>query len=345
MEEGLALTGELWTRHWHLLCHRSELSASRAFARFDILGAEVVAFNDGGSVVVFDNRCPHRGARIFVEDHGARRFVCPYHGWSFANGRVFVGNKEAFAHCDLSGLDLRRLRIEWLGDFLFVSWDPAASLLDQLGGVADIVERISYSIDRRTDYNAYAYECDWRIGLENALEPYHVSMIHPESLGTLDLQRGRNEYFGRNSIWFSEVGAERTSRRLKSLGRMFDLGYQFEGYMSIYMFPFTMISSTFGYSYSLQNFFPSATAERTHFYSRLLTSRLREGVKPELLESFFESSAALNRQTFDEDHVICKRVPLDSWSEATPRVWSQDEEKLVHFRQSYAAFRAERAGS
>ena len=312
----------LWEEHWHLLCHRSELTAARDFVRFSVGGKEVAVFHDGASIVAFDNRCPHRGTRIFEANYGNQRFVCPYHGWSYAKGRLFVAAKETFDHCRIEEADLNRLRAEWLGDFLFVSRRPRAALAVQLAGIASLLETISTGIAARLDFNSFDYECDWKIAVENALEPYHVAGIHPNTLNTLELQPGRNDYFGRNSIWHSQIGNARADKMLKSLGRRFALPYQYEGYMSIYMFPFTMLSSTYGYSYSLQSFLPSPASERTHFVSRLLSSRLADGVKPELLASFFESSAALNRATFDEDHEICKRVPADSWSQAEPRFWS-----------------------
>jgi phenylpropionate dioxygenase-like ring-hydroxylating dioxygenase large terminal subunit len=328
----------LWEGHWHLLCHRSEVAAPRDFLRFDVGRQEVVVFHDGASVVAFDNRCPHRGTRIFDASHGNQRFVCRYHGWSYAKGRTFVAGRETFAHCAIEEADLNRLHSEWLGDFLFVSKRPRKTLAEQLGGITVLLEAISRGIAQRLDFNSFIFEADWRIAVENALEPYHVAGIHPNTLNTLELQPGRNEYLGQNSIWYSEVGNVRANKMLNSLSRRFALPYQFKGYLSIYMFPFTMLSSTYGYSYSLQNFLPSKAPERAHFVSRLFASRLADDTKPALLASFFESSAALNRATFDEDHEICKRVPLDSWSPGPPRFWSTAEEKIVHFRQSYVDY-------
>lgn len=94
-----AESARLWTEHWHLLAHRSELAQPRDFVRFDVFGREVVLHHDGVSVIAFDNRCPHRGARIFDSDSGRERFLRRYHGWSYANGRVFVADKAALAHC------------------------------------------------------------------------------------------------------------------------------------------------------------------------------------------------------------------------------------------------------
>jgi phenylpropionate dioxygenase-like ring-hydroxylating dioxygenase large terminal subunit len=334
----------LWQDYWHLLGHRSELGAPGDFVRLDVLGREVVAFHDGLDVVAFDNRCPHRGARIYDGTHGRQRFVCQYHGWSYSKGKLFVAGRQDFGHCPIDQAGLNTLKSEWLGDFLFVSEKPVMALRDQLGGVAALLEPISADLAARADFNAYKFEADWRIAVENALEPYHVAIIHPSTLHTLRLTPGRNEYFGLNSVWYSDVGDERVAKRLKSLTRYFDLSYQHEGYLSIFMFPFTMLSSTFGLSYSLQNFLPSLEKERSQFVSRLYTSRLAPTAKPAVLAPFFDSSAKLNRQTFEEDHAICRRVPIDSWTPEPPRFWSSNEEKVVHFRQSYRTASAALAG-
>ncbi|EZP55129.1 aromatic ring-hydroxylating oxygenase subunit alpha [Sphingomonas sp. RIT328] len=325
----------LWNENWHLLAHRSELAEARDFVRFDILGREVVLYHDGASVIAFDNRCPHRGARIFDGDAGRERFLCRYHGWSYAKGRVFVADKASLTHCSLDQISLKTLQIAWVGDYAFVSPAPARSLEEQMSGLVPMLETMSYGITARWDFNRYLYESDWRIALENALEPYHVSAIHPETLATLKLTPGENQYFGYNSIWSSPLGDERMVRRMRSLSRLFDLPHQFEGYESLYLFPFTMISSTFGFSQSIQHFLPSSIAERTHFTSRLFAGRLRASTKPELVAPFISSSAAMNRAVFEEDHSICQRVPADTWSMDPPRFWSASEEKLIHFRRSY----------
>jgi phenylpropionate dioxygenase-like ring-hydroxylating dioxygenase large terminal subunit len=328
-------SARLWAENWHLLAHRSELAEPRDFVRFDILGREVVLHHDGASVIAFDNRCPHRGARIFDGDTGRERFLCRYHGWSYAKGKVFVADKASLAHCPLDQIALNTLDLAWVGDFAFVASAPVQSLEDQLAGLAPILAAISYGIGRRWDFNRYLYEADWRIALENALEPYHVGSIHPDTLDTLKLQAGENRYYGRNSVWSAPLGEERMVRRMRTLSRLFDLPHQFEGYESLYLFPFTMISSTFGFSQSVQHFLPASAPERTHFTSRLYTGQLKPAIKPELVSSLMESSATMNRAVFDEDHDICKRVARDTWSMYPPRFWSATEEKLLHFRRSY----------
>ena len=104
--------------------------------------------------------------------------------------------------------------------------------------------------------------------------------------------------------------------------------------MSVFLFPFTMLSSTFGYSYSLQNFFPAINENVSHFTSRLLTSKLDKLSDKNIIEPLFQSTAKINRQVFDEDHLICQRVSLASWSVEPPPLVTRFEERIVHFRKN-----------
>jgi len=325
----------LWDHYWHPIAHRSEVANPRDFVRMDVAGQEVVAFNDGQDVIVFDNLCPHRGARIFDGNAGNARFTCRYHGWSYANGKLFIANKADFDEAALKAACLPRFETEWVGDFLFASKSPRGALATQLAGLEETLTLLSRSCAARADYNAYVYQCDWRIAVENALEPYHIGSIHPDSLNKLRLSEGVNSYFGENSVWASAVGDEKLARKLSRIGTMFDLQFQYPGYWSVFLFPFSMISSTFGFSYSLQHFFPDVEQNRSNFVSRLFTGRLKPSASAEALSAFFDSTATVNRQVFEEDHDICQRIPRHSWSSQPPRIAARSEAKLVHFRQSY----------
>lgn len=325
----------LWENYWHLICHRSEVENPRDFVRFDVAGQEVVVFNDGADVIAFDNLCPHRGARIFDGSAGNARFVCQYHGWSYSKGNIFIADKSQFSHCELESASLNLLKTAWVGDFLFVSSTPIMSIDSQLDDVGPLVRSISKSLSKRHDLNVYDYECIWQIAVENALEPYHVSTVHPKTLNTLELSQGYNEYYGLNSIWYAEVNNTQSAKRLKKLGNLFSLSYQHLGYMNVFLFPFSMISSTFGLSYSVQNFFPANADDTAHFISRLYQSRLQPGKNPSIIEGFFDSSAKLNRQIFEEDMNICTRIPQRSWSSDPLKIFARDEDRINHFRSAY----------
>lgn len=339
-EASTRVSKALWDRHWHLLGHRSELAETNRYLRFEIMGEEAVAFNDGASVVVFDNRCPHRGARIYDGAEGKQRFTCQYHGWSYAKGRLFIPYKETFEACDPFQARLATYQSEWVGDFLFVSRAPDRPLSEQLRGVEETVAAVSRSIAGKGDHNAYAYRCDWKIAVENALDQYHVAIIHHSTLNKLKLEPAQDEYFGDNNVSRAAVGDPRVKRGLASMRRFFDVEYRPEGYIALYLFPFTFLTTTFGHSYSLQQFLPSALPDRTNFTSRFYPARLSEKIGPDTMKSFFDSSLAVNHSVFVEDGDICARIPTDSWSPEAPAFVSRGEDKIVSFRASMKRFTA-----
>lgn len=323
----------LWDENWHLFCHRSELAQPFEFLRLEVFGEEVVAFHDGEQVVVFDNRCPHRGTRIFDGTCGKQRWVCPYHGWSFVKGRFFVPQKETFRGEDPTTAQLNRYRTTWVRDFLFIAKSPRLPIEEQLAGVLDSVAAISRSIGGRRDLNAYAYECDWKIAVENALDQYHVSLVHHDTLNRLKLEPAVDEYLGQNNVSRAALGDEKIIKKLKSLGRLFDLEFKPDGYVAIHLFPFTFLTSTFGYSYSLQQFLPTRSAETTTFTSRFYAGRLSSKLPADTMDAFFKSSITLNHEVFAEDAAICARMPSSSWSPVPERFVCAGEDKIVQFRR------------
>ena len=326
----------LFERYWHLACHRRELSNDGDFIKFNGIHGEIVLFNDAGEIVAFDNKCPHRGARIYADDCGNRPATCRYHGWTYKHGTIIVPEKQRFKSSDIDKARFNTFPVDWCGDFVFFAITPRVGLYEQLGKTAEILENISFNIDRRIDLNRYDYECYWPLVIENALEPYHIPAVHADTLATLQLGDGENVLDGANSIWYAPVGDARLAKQLSRLRKLFNIDYQYEGYMSIYIFPFTMISSTYGYSYSLQNFFPAAHDEnRTRFTSRLYASSTACENAARVLDSFFESTVWMNRQVFEEDHEVCKLLPRDSWSMEPLKCASDLESKILHFRQTY----------
>ncbi|MDR2326054.1 MAG: Rieske 2Fe-2S domain-containing protein [Acidovorax sp.] len=321
--------------YWHLLCHRNELPQPGDYLRFETCIGDVVVFHDGNDLVVFDNRCPHRGALIYAGTHGNQAATCLYHGWTHSHGRMIVPHPENYRSCDLREAKLATFTTDWCGDFLFFSVTPRQQLYDQLSETAEILENISFNIGARADINAYVYDCYWPLAIENALEPDHISLIHPQTLSKLELEGGENIYHGLNSVWRAPVGNARLRKQLASLQRFFTIDYGYEGYMSVYLFPFTMLSSTYGFSYSLQNFFPrDARQDTTTFSSRLLVAPVRNEQAASTLSSFFSSTAQVNRKVFEEDHDVCKRVPRSAWSTQPLKFSSTSEAKIQHFRQS-----------
>lgn len=332
------LVEALYRRSWHLVAHRSEVAEPGSWLRLDWAFGDLVIFNDEGEIGAFDNVCPHRGARFFVGDHGCGPMLCPYHGWRYGRGTLRPALAAAFDPEVLARQSIGRHATAWCGDFLFVGLEPETSLEAQLGDAAASVEQVSRLIGARRDFHAPPFACDWRVAVENALETYHVGMIHGETLATLGMTEARLAFDGPNMTWEGEVRDKRALKGLTTLGRYFDAAEAYQGYWTIYLFPFAMISSTFGYSYALQTYFPAREAGRTHFATRFFDGRVKPGAE-RAVDAFLDSSAAMNRRIFEEDRQICERVSPAYDLERPDRAFARSEARLAHLHERLGRLR------
>ncbi len=330
--------------YWHLAAHRSELARPGDFVRLDWAAGELVLHNDGGEVIAFDNVCPHRGGRFFAEDRGNARAICPYHGWAVRGGEVRVARPQQFSACDLQKAVINRFRTEWWGDFLFVGVQPVMSLAAQLDAFGPTLADISGDMATVRDLYTIDFQADWRVAAENALEAYHINNVHPGTLAPMAFTEETDSFAGLNSAYHARFGSERTARGLKGLRRFFDIRAGFEGYCAYYLFPFAMVSSTFGYSYALQTYFPSGDAHRSWFTTRLYGSRRAQGSEG-VVETLLNAATPFNRQVFDEDHQICQRVSRRYDLDAGGRIFGASEARVRHLAETLRSIEAGQAAS
>ena len=321
----------LLENYWHLVGHRSELKENLSYVKLKNFDHDIILYNDHGDIVIFDNKCPHRGASFFGDKAGTSKMVCPYHAWTYQKGTLYVSRPKEFTSCDVSGASINKFKIDFCGDFIFYSISPVDSLEAQLGDFFSELREISQSINARHEYDEYIFESDWKIAVENALEPYHISLVHQDTLAKLKLGAGSNFFAGKNSKWVAAVtNITRGTEKVLDLFATGDRGKYYEFY---YLFPFSMISGTFGLSWSIQNFFPKGD-NTSFFHSRLYGVNTKKAVSESVISSLYSSIALVNRQVFEEDHRICRTISSSSWSFLPPKFFSDSEIKLLKFRES-----------
>ena len=93
----------------------SELREPGAYKAMEVVGVPVLLTRrPDGAVAAFVNMCSHRGAIVVEEGSGtARRFSCPFHGWTYDQVGALVGipDREDFGPVDPSCLGLTPLPV------------------------------------------------------------------------------------------------------------------------------------------------------------------------------------------------------------------------------------------
>ncbi|MDA7676987.1 Rieske 2Fe-2S domain-containing protein [bacterium] len=332
------------TKFWHLVGHVCQVALLGEYFVFPIGDIEIVVYRFKGEIRVFQNTCPHRGSKLFVADSGCSPIVCPYHGWSFGDeNKVSIPLYKTFksSPVDPRSASLQYWQVRIIGGFIFIAYDPIFSLELQLGtSVFSLVESIGSSIHCLFSLNSFDFQSNWRIAIENSLEAYHVSMIHSKTLARLGIDYGTNSFFDWSSVLHHSISNKRISSSLKLAQKFLDGVPPVSDYCSIYIFPFSSLSSTCSIGFSLQNYFPSpscSSLNSTRFRSLLFSPCLRNSssqISP--LESFMKSADSLNRDVFIEDSSVCSLLPISSWSSSSPKYVSSLEKKILHFRSLFS---------
>ena len=191
--------------HAQIVGMSGDLPKSGSYFALDDFGVPVLATRtaDGG-FRAFVNACRHRGTQLAPTGRGtARRFVCPFHGWTYTTGGELaaVTEPDQFGAVDRACLGLLELpAVEQFG-FLWVHPRPQGHIdvPELLGGLADELESWNvagheFAGERRLDKRM-----NWKPANDTFGETYHFKRLHRDTLG--QLSHGdviAYETFGRN---------------------------------------------------------------------------------------------------------------------------------------------------
>jgi phenylpropionate dioxygenase-like ring-hydroxylating dioxygenase large terminal subunit len=200
---------QIWLRVWQVAGRVSELPNTGDWKEYRILDQSyVIVRGKDGVIRGFVNACRHRG-NVLCEGRGTmKRFLCPYHLWSYdLDGRlrgVLRERENIVSDVDKEGLSLLPVPVECFAGFLFLNPDPqAAPLRDYLGQeVADLLA--PYHLDEMVTVMDVreALNCNWKVVMDAFEEGYHISGIHPQLLRVImiDPAKSRYQFFDKHSV-------------------------------------------------------------------------------------------------------------------------------------------------
>ncbi len=173
-----------------VVAHASELAEPDAFLTRRYCGLPLLLTRDGdGAVRAFLNVCRHRGTRLVEVESGCRkRFVCPYHGWTFDNR----GALEAVTHggagfpgIDKGALGLKRLGCAEAHGWIWIAADTGdpPDVDGFLAGLAADVAWLDAGSLKIVHEDTGERAANWKILVEGGIESYHFRIAHKDSIG------------------------------------------------------------------------------------------------------------------------------------------------------------------
>ena len=170
---------------WHLVGSRSDLSRDGDFIARELLGQPVLVHNFDGQLKAFFNICAHRHCRLTDLPAGRQpTLTCQYHGWEYGPDGYTrrIPDAGCFRPFDRESAHLHSLRLAECGDLLFVSLaEEGLSLEAFLGECYPILAATTSGPWRCIWRWEYEYPCNWKLGIENTVETYHLPCVHKKT--------------------------------------------------------------------------------------------------------------------------------------------------------------------
>jgi len=183
----------LWKRVWHVGGRTSQLQETGDFVVHNFMHESVIMLRQpDGSVRAFFNVCQHRGNRLVNATEGgfSSHMTCPYHGWQWGlDGRLDeVQDPEDFPQGNPVGkLQLKELRCETWGGFIFYSFDPNATpLLSYLDPIPTLLANRDLASYTRVLWLTLRVNTNWKFASDNFNEAYHIPAVHPQFQPMID---------------------------------------------------------------------------------------------------------------------------------------------------------------
>ena len=170
-------------RGWHCLGRIDEIPNVGDFFTVQLLNEPLVVVRQKeDDIAVLANVCRHRGMPLAEGSGRTKRFVCSYHAWSYdLNGDLVRAARMKNAGFDPKNCGLHRHNMHLWQGFIYVNLDSAAvpfayPALDAL------LANYESGRFRVAHVGEETWNTNWKCLVENFMEGYHLSVVHPETL-------------------------------------------------------------------------------------------------------------------------------------------------------------------
>jgi len=177
---------DMWPKVWQLACFVDDIANVGDYVTYEVGTRSFIVVRESvDSVKAYYNSCVHRATKLTEGDGNARSFKCPFHGWVYGlDGRVTgLPCQWDFGHLPQEGRALVAVRADiWQGLVFITMSADAPPLADYIGDLSAAFERYPLTEKYKSAHVTKVVPCNWKLGLEQFIESYHVMATHPEGL-------------------------------------------------------------------------------------------------------------------------------------------------------------------
>jgi nitrite reductase/ring-hydroxylating ferredoxin subunit len=175
----------LFRTQWICIGHVGAIPTAGDYFTTELVGEQLLIVRDSSTVRVLSNVCRHRGSPVAQGAGHAARFVCSYHGWTYAlDGRLLAAPLiQDGKHFSKASCRLPQFASEIWEGYIFVNLDgSAAPLVPTLSPAIPFIKNY-HPADQHFLFEAQeVWQTNWKCLVENFMEGYHLSPLHAKTL-------------------------------------------------------------------------------------------------------------------------------------------------------------------
>lgn len=169
---------------WHCVGRADEVHNPGDYFTLTLLQEPIIIIRSDAGIKALSNLCRHRGMPLAQGAGNATRFVCPYHAWAYArDGALLRAPRMQNADFDPKACRLPEFHCVERFGFIYVSLcDTPADIDVQLAELETLIGPYEPSTYGTVHAATEVWNCNWKALVENFMEGYHLSVVHPQTL-------------------------------------------------------------------------------------------------------------------------------------------------------------------
>jgi phenylpropionate dioxygenase-like ring-hydroxylating dioxygenase large terminal subunit len=193
---------KIFYKTWWYVCHVSDVVKPGDYHVGSIADQSIFVIRDkSGELKAFYNVCSHRAHPLLEGSGNTNLVVCPYHQWCYQPDGRFRGarGRETLKDWIPDNADLKPVRLELYGSFVFVNLDPkAAPLSTQAPKLVRDMYECCPQLDKlvRVKRAERDVAANWKTIVDNNHECYHCTVNHKSLMEIVD--------YNNKATWFED---------------------------------------------------------------------------------------------------------------------------------------------
>jgi phenylpropionate dioxygenase-like ring-hydroxylating dioxygenase large terminal subunit len=332
----------LFSSCWIFAGARSSLAAPDDWLTLQVGNTSVTLQNFGGEIKAYQNVCSHRFNLMRTAECGHGSLQCPYHGWIYGEDGLpsAIPSRPRFQDLDearVRTLGLQRFDLDYCGDLIFIRLNATGpSLREYCGPKWPALERLALALGQRVGHNRIVIAANWKIIVENGLEGYHASFIHPQTLGQMRSNRFTLNVDGKIST-YEEFMSPSLGAKWKPMAKYFvGRPVETDDYIIHSLFPTFSIDTIRGATYAVNTITP-LSAQETRLDSYLYATKLPTpgAERHSMVKAYNSLIVEMGRRVVEEDKGVCETVQRGIREARTGGILSEEEIRILAFHRHY----------